>query len=54
MDLVIRNWSGFMSSPCHFLLSGLNKIVTLIIETNRSSHSDTKKLDHFTNVTLNL
>ena len=29
-------------------------MVTLIIETNRSSHSDTKKLDHCTNVTLHL
>ena len=37
-------------TPCHFHLLGLNKI-TLIIETNRPSHSDTKKLDHFTKVT---
>ena len=37
-----------MLPPCHFLLYSSNTIVTLTEETNRSSHSDTKKLDHFT------
>ena len=36
-----------MLPPCHFLLYSSNTIVTLTEETNRSSHSDTKKLDHF-------
>ena len=34
-------------TPCHFLLYSSNAIVTLTEETNRSSHSDTKKLDHY-------
>ena len=34
-------------TPCHFLLYSSNTIVTLTEEINRSSHSDTKKLDHF-------
>ena len=37
-----------MLPPCHCLLYSSNTIVTLTEETNRSSHSDTKKLDHFT------
>ena len=37
----------FMLPPCHFLLYSSNTIVTLTEETNRSNHSDTKKLDHF-------
>ena len=37
-----------MLPPCHFLLYSSNTIVTLTEETNKSSHSDTKKLDHFT------
>ena len=36
-----------MLPPCHFLLYSSNIIVTLTEETNRSSHSDTKRLDHF-------
>ena len=36
-----------MSPPCHFLLYSSNTMVTLTEETNRSSHSDTKRLDHF-------
>ena len=36
-----------MLPPCHFLLYISNTIVTLTEETNRASHSDTKKLDHF-------
>ena len=39
-------------TPCHFLLYSSNIIVTLTEETNRSSHSDTKKLDHF--ITCNI
>ena len=35
-------------TPCHFLRYSSNTIVTLTEETNRSSYSDTKKLDHFT------
>ena len=35
-----------MLPPCHFLLYSSNTIVTLTEETNRLSHSDTKKLDH--------
>ena len=41
-----------MLPPCHFLLYSSNTIVTLTEETNRSSHSDTKKLDHF--ITCNI
>ena len=40
--------SLFMLPPCHFLLYSSNTIVTLTEETNRPSHSDTKKLDHST------
>ena len=36
----------YMLPPCQFSLYSSNKIVTLK-ETNRSSHSDIKKLDHF-------
>ena len=43
-----------MSPPCHFLLQGLNKTITLVIQTKRLSHSDIKKLDHFIEVTLYL
>ena len=39
-------------TPCHFLLYSSNTIVNLTEKTNRSSHSDTKKLDHSTFVTL--
>ena len=41
-----------MLPPCHFLLYSSSIIVTLTEETNRSNHSDTKKLDHF--ITCNI
>ena len=34
-------------TPLPLSLERSNTIVTLTEETNRSSHSDTKKLDHF-------